>query len=159
MKIAQWVKTAATNPDKQSLIPGTRMVGGEHWFLQIVLWLPHTCLWCMCDTHTQQISKRNGYFTRKLWLVALCVFVSVYTCVRIWKPEAEAEHLPCSFSNLSAETLFYRTRAPPQRSSFIFFFKDLYFYVDDLATRMSVHHTYVVPVGIRTPQSRSCLCC
>lgn len=139
--------------------PWHPVVEGEPWILQIVLWLPHAWPWCMCDTHTQQINKWNRYFTRKLWLVALCVFVSVYMCVCIWKPEADVKRLPCSFSNLSAETVFHRTWAPPERNSFIFSFKDLCFYVDVLATCMSVHHTYAVPMGIRTPQTWSCLCC
>lgn len=150
-------KDSCHQPWRPEFNPWHPMVEGEHWILQIVIWLPHAWLWCMWDTHTQQINKWNRYFTRTLWLVTLCVFVPMCTCVRIWKPEVDNERLSWSFSNF-AETVFHRTLAPPQRSSFIFFFKDLYFYVDVLATCMFVHHTYAVPVKIRTPQSWSYQC-
>lgn len=86
----------------------------QPWRAEFNPWHPHggrgTLIPADCPltfTHLPVVYVwRNGYFTRKLWLVALCVFVLVYTCVCIWKPEAEVERLPCSFSNLSMRRSF-----------------------------------------------------
>lgn len=51
-ELAQWVRVCATEPDVQSLIPGTHMAAEDNQLLYPVLCSPHVCMHRHVYTHT-----------------------------------------------------------------------------------------------------------